>query len=73
METGSKGKQVEEIPSEEMSKMLKDVNFPAKKNDIIEQARKSGAMTDVLLQKLGMLEDKEYSSTDEVIKELERR
>ncbi len=69
METGSKA----EAAPMEMQKMLKGINYPAKRSDIIGQAKKSGAMNVVLLQKLGMLQDKEYASAEEVLKELEKR
>ncbi len=73
METKSKGESVVETTPIEIKNLLKEINFPAKKNDIIEQASKSSAIKDTLLQQLGMLQDKEYSSADEVFEELERR
>lgn len=63
---------VEEIIPMDIHDLLQKVKFPAKKNDIIEQARSSGAMADPLLENLGMLPDKEYASADEVFKELEK-
>ncbi|AKB78489.1 hypothetical protein MSHOH_2006 [Methanosarcina horonobensis HB-1 = JCM 15518] len=63
---------METVPMD-IQNMLQNVKFPAKKNDIIQQARGSGAMADQLLENLGMLPDKEYASADEVIKELQRR
>lgn len=62
---------METVPMD-IQHVLQNIKFPAKKNDIIQQARSSGAMTDPLLENLGMLPDKEYTSADEVVKELER-
>ncbi|HII92582.1 MAG TPA: DUF2795 domain-containing protein [Methanosarcina sp.] len=61
-----------EIVPMDIQHVLQNVKFPAKKNDIIQQARSSGAMADPLLENLGMLPDKEYASIDEVVKELEK-
>lgn len=66
------GSSVQSAPME-MQKVLKNINYPAKKGDIIAHVRKSGAMNTMLLQKFGMLQDKTYNSSDEVLKELERR
>lgn len=63
---------METVPMD-IQNVLEKVKFPAKKNDIIQQARSSGSMADPLLENLGMLPDKEYSSADEVEKELQRR
>lgn len=57
----------------DIQNVLQNIKFPAKKNDIIQQARGKGAMADQLLENLGMLPDKEYASADEVVKELQRR
>ena len=51
----------------EMQKVLKNVNYPTTKGELIAHVRKSGAMNIMLLQKLGMLKDKEYTSSDEVL------
>lgn len=69
METGSQGEKIAEEPIE-FRKFLEDLNYPIKKDDIIEQARKSSGMTEVLLQTFGLLPDKEYANADEVIKEI---
>jgi hypothetical protein len=61
-----------EIVPMDIQHVLQNVKFPAKKNEIIQQARSSGAMADPLLENLGMLPDKEYASIDEVVKELEK-
>jgi hypothetical protein len=63
---------METIPMD-IQNVLQKIKFPAKKNDIVQQARSSGAMADPLLENLGMLPDREYASADEVIKELQRR
>ncbi len=63
---------METVPMD-IQNVLQNIKFPAKKNDIIQQARSSGAMADQLLENLGMLPDKEYASANEVIKELQRR
>lgn len=62
---------METVPMD-IQHVLQNIKFPAKKNDIIQQARSSGAMADPLLENLGMLPDKEYASADEVVKELEK-
>lgn len=61
-----------EIVPMDIQHVLQNVKFPAKKNEIIQQARGSGAMADPLLENLGMLPDKEYASINEVVKELEK-
>ncbi|PAV13382.1 hypothetical protein ASJ81_18035 [Methanosarcina spelaei] len=61
-----------EIVPMDIQHVLQNVKFPAKKNEIIQQAKSSGAMADPLLENLGMLPDKEYASIDEVVKELEK-
>lgn len=63
---------METVPMD-IQNVLEKIKFPAKKNDIIQQARSSGAMADQLLENLGMLPDKEYANANEVIKELQRR
>lgn len=68
METESKGEFITELPME-TQKTLKNIDFSVKRNDIIEQARKSGAIPDVL-QELGMLPDKKYNSVEDIAEEL---
>lgn len=63
METGSGALAV----PMEMQKVVKNMNYPAKKSELIANARKGGTTNILLLQKLGMLPDKEYSSADEVL------
>ncbi|MGB9929798.1 MAG: DUF2795 domain-containing protein [Methanosarcina sp.] len=62
---------MESIPMD-IQNLLQKVKFPAKKNDIIQQARQSGAMSDQLMENLDMLPDKEYKSVTDVAKELQR-
>lgn len=68
METESKSGFITELPVE-TQEILKNIAYPVKRNDIIEQARKSGAIPDIL-RELGMLPDKEYNSLESVAEEL---
>lgn len=68
METESKSIFITELPIE-IREVLKNTEFPVKKNDIIKQARKSKATPDILVE-LGMLPEKEYTSLEDVAKEL---
>ena len=68
METEGKGGFITELPMG-AQKILKNIDFPVKRNDIIEQAKKSGAIPDIL-RGLGMLPDKEYNSSEDVAEEL---
>jgi hypothetical protein len=70
METESKDESIKELPIE-MQKILKNINFPVKKHDIIEQESKSAAIPDIL-RELGMLPDKEYNSAEDIAKEIHR-
>ena len=70
METESKGGFITELPMK-TQEILKNTDFPVKRNDIIEQARKSGAISDIL-RELGMLPDKKYNSAEDVAEELHR-
>ncbi len=45
---------------------LKGINYPASKDELLEQARKNNANHDVL-EAMGKLPDKEYDSQDDVI------
>jgi hypothetical protein len=52
-------------------KHMKGMNFPAKKKALINHAKKAeGPDTDAVLEVLNRLEDKEYHSPAEVMKEL---
>ncbi len=70
METESKGGFITELPME-TQEILKNIDFPVKRNEIIEQARKGRATPDIL-QELGMLPDKKYNSAEDVAEELHR-
>jgi hypothetical protein len=71
METGSKSGSILDLPME-TQEILKNIKYPTKRDDIIEQTRKSGATQDIL-KDIGMLTDKTYNSAEEVAKELRRR
>lgn len=68
METESKSEFVTELPIE-TQEILKSIDFPVKRNNIIEQARKNESTPDIL-QELGMLPDREYNSAEDVAREL---
>jgi hypothetical protein len=68
METDSKSEFITELPME-AQEILKNTDYPVKRNDIIEQARKNEATPDILVE-LGMLPEKEYTSPEDVAKEL---
>jgi hypothetical protein len=70
METKSKSKSMEELPVE-IQEILKNMDFPASRNDLIKQEMKSGAISDIL-RALGMLPDKKYNSAEDVAKELHK-
>ena len=70
MGSESKGGSIEELPME-IQEILKNTDFPVNRDDIIEQARKSGAIPDMLVE-LGMLPEKKYNSAEDVAKELHR-
>jgi len=68
METKSKREYVTELPLE-IQKMLKNLDFPIERKEVIEQARKSKAIPDIL-RELGMLPDKKYNSAEDLAEEL---
>jgi ABC-type antimicrobial peptide transport system ATPase subunit len=70
MENESKGGYTTELPVE-IQKMLKNLDFPIERNGIIEQARKSKAIPDIL-RELGMLPDKNYNSAEDIAEELHK-
>lgn len=51
-----------------VTKHLKGINFPAKKNDLVKHAKKGGADKEVLNELQGF-EDREYGSMADVMKE----
>jgi len=70
METENKAEYIAELPIE-IQKMLKNLDFPIDRNGIIEQARKSKAIPDIL-RELGMLPDKKYNSIEDIAEELHK-
>lgn len=70
METESKGGFIAELPMEAQT-ILENMDFPAERNGIIEQAKKNGAVQDIL-RGLGMLPDKKYNSAEDTARELHR-
>ncbi|AKB57037.1 DUF2795 domain-containing protein [Methanosarcina barkeri] len=70
METENKAEYISELPVE-IQKMLKNLNFPIDRNGIIEQARKSKAIPDIL-RELGMLPDKKYNDIEDIAEELHK-
>ncbi|WP_292390026.1 DUF2795 domain-containing protein [Methanosarcina sp. UBA5] len=70
METESKSEYTTELPVE-IQKMLKNLDFPIERNGIIEQARKSKAIPDIL-RELGMLPDKKYNNAEDIAEELHK-
>lgn len=70
MEIESKSGFVIELPME-IQRVLKSIDFPAQRNEILEQAKKSGEIRDIL-RELGMLPDKEYDSAEDVALQLHK-
>lgn len=70
MKTECKGESIKELPIE-IQEILKSIDFPANRKDIIERERKSRAILDIL-RGLGMLPDREYTCAEEVAYELHR-
>jgi len=70
METESRDEIIKDLP-EEMQKILKNIDYPVKRNEIIEKERNNAAIADVLVE-FGMLPDKQYNSAEDVAKELQR-
>ncbi len=54
----------------QIRKFLKDVEYPVKKQDLIEQAKKNNASNEVL-QDLNRIPDKEYTSAIDIDREFE--
>lgn len=57
-----------EVSPVEVQKALKDMDYPAKKKEIIQHAKKHKASKGVL-DELERIEDKEYNNAAEVSKE----
>jgi hypothetical protein len=58
-----------EIRPIDIQKHLDGIEFPASKQDIIEQARASG-VDETIVSRLEFISDREYETPDEVTKEL---
>lgn len=56
----------------QVQKFLKDINYPVKKQDLIEHAKKHNASNEVL-QDLEKLPDKEYTNAADVSREFKGR
>ncbi len=54
----------------QIRKFLKDVEYPVKKQDLIEQAKKNNASNEVL-QDLNRIPDKEYTGAKDIDREFE--
>lgn len=54
----------------QVKKFLKDVKYPAKKQDLIEHAKKNNASNKVL-ETLENIPDKEYTKAEDVNKEFQ--
>jgi hypothetical protein len=52
----------------QVQKFLKDINYPVRKNDLIEHAKKKNASIEVL-QDIAKLPDKEYTNAADVSRE----
>ena len=57
-----------EVSSIEVRNILKNLNYPLMKKDIVQQAKKHGTSGEII-QILENLPDKEYANADEVSKE----
>lgn len=68
MENETKSGFITELPME-AQKILRSMDFPVERNDIIAQAKKSGAIPDIL-RELGLLPDRQYNTAEEVAGEL---
>jgi hypothetical protein len=71
METKSKGGKIADMPDMDIQNLFKDVKFPAKKNELVDQLRKNKVSPEIL-QDIGMLPDKEYKSSDEIIQQFKK-
>ena len=56
----------------QVQKFLKDINYPVKKRDLIEHAKKHNASNEVL-QDLNNLPEKEYTNAADVSREFKGR
>ncbi|AGF95901.1 hypothetical protein MmTuc01_0467 [Methanosarcina mazei Tuc01] len=70
METESKDLFITELPVK-TQEILKNMDYPVKRNEIIGRASRSGAIPDVM-RELGMLPDRKYYSEEDVAEELHK-
>jgi hypothetical protein len=56
----------------ELRNLLKDLNFPITKQNLIQQAKKHGA-TCKIIEDLESIPDKDYTSSDSVMEELDHK
>lgn len=70
METEVKDGFIKELPKKTRN-LLFGIDFPAERNDIINQVRKSGSIPDIL-REVGMLPDKKFNSAEDVAEELHK-
>lgn len=70
METEIKSRFIAELPVKTQD-ILNSIYFPVRRNGIIEQVRKNGAIPDIL-REVGMLPDKKYNSIEDVAEELHK-
>jgi uncharacterized HAD superfamily protein len=68
MGNDNKSEFIKELPMETQA-ILKNIDFPVHRDDIIEQARKMEAIQDIL-RELGMLPERKYDSAEDVAKEI---
>ncbi len=67
-ERGGMGMHMPNINASQITTYLKDINFPADKQKIVDMAKSKGAPENIV-QWLNRLPDKQYSSTNEIEKE----
>ena len=72
MKSGSSSSDTAGTIPMEFQNILKEIKFPAKKSELVSQARNKG-ISDETLADIGMLPDKQYSSADDVMREYEKR
>ena len=72
MKSGSSSSDTAGTISMEFQSILKEIKFPARRNEIVSQARNKG-ISDETLAEIGMIPDKQYSSADDVMKEYEKK
>ncbi len=71
METESKDLFITELPVK-TQEILKNMDYPVKRNEIIGRASRSGAIPPDVMRELGMLPDRKYYSDEDVAEELHK-